>query len=302
MGVWHCSRRDVPRGPRRPDADAACSVDVPPSALLQRSRTADMVEVRDAATVMLVRDGDAGMEVLMLMRNVNSDVRRRRVRVPRRCRRSARPSRRPRPVLHRPHRRRGERSARHRTAAASRSGSRPVRECFEEAGILLAYDADGEMVQLDDPAVESRFVTHRAAIDHKERRLIEVCARGERSSSPSIASTTSATGSPPRAPLVATTRASSSRALPTSRSRCTTTARPLRTRGSGPQDALDAHDRGEFEIIFPTIKNLSAIGRFDDADELVAAAANAKTVPTVTPRIVQEGEQMRILLPGDPGY
>ncbi len=32
-----------------------------------------MVEVRDAATVMLVRDGDAGMEVLMLMRNLNSD-------------------------------------------------------------------------------------------------------------------------------------------------------------------------------------------------------------------------------------
>ena len=69
-----------------------------------------------------------------------------------------------------------------------------------------------------------------------------------------------------------------------------------------PQDALDAHERGEFEIIFPTIKNLSAIARFDDADELVAVAAKAETVPTVLPRIVQEGEQMRILLPGDPGY
>ena len=68
-----------------------------------------------------------------------------------------------------------------------------------------------------------------------------------------------------------------------------------------PQDALDAHERGEFEIIFPTIKNLSAIARFDDADELVAAAATASTVPTVVPRIVARGEQMRILLPGDPG-
>ena len=50
------------------------------------------------------------------------------------------------------------------------------------------------------------------------------------------------------------------------------------------------------------MKNLSAIARFDSADELVAAAAASPAVPTVQPRIVQEGERMRILLPGDPGY
>ncbi len=86
------------------------------------------------------------------------------------------------------------------------------------------------------------------------------------------------------------------------KSRCTTTARRSRTSGSGLQDALDRGERRELEIIFPTMKNLSAIARFDSADELVAAAAASPAVPTVLPRIVQEGERMRILLPGDPGY
>src|SRR5438309_7188425 len=32
-----------------------------------------------------------------------------------------------------------------------------IRECFEEAGVLLAYQADGDIVSLADAAVEARF-------------------------------------------------------------------------------------------------------------------------------------------------
>ncbi len=176
-----------------------------------------------------------------------------------------------------------------------------MRECFEEAGILLAYNADGEMVRLDDTAVEARFVSHRAAIDKKERRLIEVCDDERLKLAVDRIHYFSHWITPEGPPRRYDTRFFVARA-PDKQVALHDDRETVANTWIRPQDALDAHERGEFEIIFPTIKNLSAIARFDDADSLVAAAAKAETVPTVVPRIVQEGEQMRILLPGDPGY
>src|SRR6476619_2975163 len=33
-----------------------------------------------------------------------------------------------------------------------------IRECFEEAGVLLAYDRDGQVVRLDESTIKARFV------------------------------------------------------------------------------------------------------------------------------------------------
>ena len=51
-----------------------------------------------------------------------------------------------------------------------------MRECFEEAGILLAVDGTGEVVHLDDPATAERFSIHRQAVASGERSLADVCA------------------------------------------------------------------------------------------------------------------------------
>jgi len=51
-----------------------------------------------------------------------------------------------------------------------------VRECFEEAGILLAVDGSGEVVHLDDPDTAERFSIHRQAVASGERSLADVCA------------------------------------------------------------------------------------------------------------------------------
>ena len=54
-----------------------------------------------------------------------------------------------------------------------------VRECFEEAGVLLAYDSAGSILSLGDPLTERRYVRHRRAIDTGERRLVDVCEAEE---------------------------------------------------------------------------------------------------------------------------
>jgi len=69
-----------------------------------------------------------------------------------------------------------------------------------------------------------------------------------------------------------------------------------------PADALARAKAGEFDLIFPTMKNLEAIARFETSGALLAAAAAVERVPTVLPRVVVDDRGFRILLPGDPGY
>ena len=64
-----------------------------------------------------------------------------------------------------------------------------------------------------------------------------------------------------------------------------------------PQAALD----GDIELVFPTIKTLEALARFDTAAELLAWAEGREVEP-IEPRVVIEGEVARVVLPGEPGY
>jgi 8-oxo-dGTP pyrophosphatase MutT (NUDIX family) len=69
-----------------------------------------------------------------------------------------------------------------------------------------------------------------------------------------------------------------------------------------PRDALDAFARGEFELIFPTIRNLEAIADFSTSQEVLAYARSLTTIPRTEPRIVMRDGTVAILLPGDDGY
>jgi 8-oxo-dGTP pyrophosphatase MutT (NUDIX family) len=68
-----------------------------------------------------------------------------------------------------------------------------------------------------------------------------------------------------------------------------------------PDAALLAGRQGELLLVFPTIKHLEQLSRFDSAEELLGYARSREIQP-VEPRVVMSGEQARVLLPGDPGY
>ena len=68
-----------------------------------------------------------------------------------------------------------------------------------------------------------------------------------------------------------------------------------------PAGALEAFERGELELVFPTIKHLEALLPFSSSDEVLAAARN-RVVEPVLPRVVGEGREQRVVLPGEPGY
>src|ERR1700687_5267128 len=55
-----------------------------------------------------------------------------------------------------------------------------IRECFEEAGLLLAHPVgavEGSAISLADDAVAEQFRAYRAQVDSGDLRLIELCER-----------------------------------------------------------------------------------------------------------------------------
>jgi 8-oxo-dGTP pyrophosphatase MutT (NUDIX family) len=72
-------------------------------------------------------------------------------------------------------------------------------------------------------------------------------------------------------------------------------------RWSAPRAALDAHERGQLALVFPTRRHLEELAAFGTVAELFAHARH-KDLQPVLPRIVVDGEEARIYLPGDPGY
>jgi 8-oxo-dGTP pyrophosphatase MutT (NUDIX family) len=68
-----------------------------------------------------------------------------------------------------------------------------------------------------------------------------------------------------------------------------------------PRAALEAHARGELDLVFPTIKTLEQLRAFVSAAELLAWADGREVVP-IEPQVVREGEVARVVMPGEPGY
>ena len=70
-----------------------------------------------------------------------------------------------------------------------------------------------------------------------------------------------------------------------------------------PAEALARHRAGAIHMMVPTVRNLQAIARFANSEALLEAAAVASSaVPVVEPKVVADGNGVRIVLPGDPTY
>jgi len=68
-----------------------------------------------------------------------------------------------------------------------------------------------------------------------------------------------------------------------------------------PRAALEAGERGEIMLVFPTIKHLEQLAPFATTRELLEWAQGREIEP-VLPRIVTAGDVQRVVLPGEPGY
>jgi 8-oxo-dGTP pyrophosphatase MutT (NUDIX family) len=68
-----------------------------------------------------------------------------------------------------------------------------------------------------------------------------------------------------------------------------------------PVGALEAYQREEILLVFPTIKTLEQLAAFESATAIIEWAGGREVV-AIEPRVVVQGEVARLVLPGEPGY
>jgi 8-oxo-dGTP pyrophosphatase MutT (NUDIX family) len=68
-----------------------------------------------------------------------------------------------------------------------------------------------------------------------------------------------------------------------------------------PATALAAHGQDELVLVFPTIKHLELLSETTSVEQTLAAA-RARPVEPVMPKVAVRDGSAQILLPGDPGY
>jgi 8-oxo-dGTP pyrophosphatase MutT (NUDIX family) len=181
-----------------------------------------------------------------------------------------------------------------------------LRECFEEAGVLLARFralelGSGTPSTWPGPQDTPTLKALRAELNAGEVGFVDACRRHGLELAVDRVHYFSHWITPEPAPKRYDTRFFVA-ALPPSQVPIHDDYETTDTVWVRPHDALARARAGEFDLIFPTMKNLEAISRFATSAELLAAAAAVEKVPTVLPRVVADQRGVRILLPGDPGY
>jgi 8-oxo-dGTP pyrophosphatase MutT (NUDIX family) len=177
-----------------------------------------------------------------------------------------------------------------------------LRETFEESGLLLAHRPGGPALLAGDSDEEARFVAERAAVNAGTRHFLDVCRDEGLRLNVGDVHYFAHWITPQGAPRRFDTRFFVAGAPPGQKA-AHDSGETIAEVWITPRAALAGHREGQFEIIFPTIRNLQAISRFKTSAELLAAAAAASSaVPTIEPRVIADGNGVRIVLPGDEDF
>jgi 8-oxo-dGTP pyrophosphatase MutT (NUDIX family) len=175
-----------------------------------------------------------------------------------------------------------------------------VRECFEEAGILLAGRDDGDVLRLEGDEGR-RLAAGRRGLNARTTTFAALCEAEELFLPLGRMEYFSHWITPAGAPRRFDTRFFVVEA-PAHQVAVHDEGETVGSRWIAPLDALAHHADGTFDLLLPTMENLAALGRFTAAGDLLEAARRASEVPAMIPRIRLESGGVRIFLPGDPGY
>jgi len=180
-----------------------------------------------------------------------------------------------------------------------------LRECFEEAGVLLAQPrdaADGTLVlDTTDPAERERFEAHRLEINEGRTGLLEVCDQEELVLAADTVHYVSHWVTPELAPRRYDTRFFVT-AAPPGQVAHHDDGETIATIWVRPNDALRRFEAGEIELLPPTIDNLGKLAMHASTEAVMAWAKGVTDVPTILPIVLIEDGQLLVLRPGDSGY
>lgn len=261
---------------------------------------AEILIPRPAATVLTLRDGVEGYEILMLRRNLNSDFVGGAYVFPGGAvdANDAGPEVRALTIGL-------DDELASRRLGLDRGGLAYyvacLRELFEEAGLLVACDDQGEQFHSDDEDLRARMAEYRRAVNDGSLRFIDMLEReGLRLDFRGLAYVAHWV-TPVGPPRRYDTRFFAVLA-PAGQIAAHDANETVADKWVRPIEALAQHERGELEMIRPTIRNLEAIAHLAGANEVLAYANAQAAIPRIEPHIITRDGVSHIVLPGEPGY
>src|SRR4051812_15555779 len=159
-----------------------------------------------------------------------------------------------------------------------------VRECFEEAGVLLAAHGDGTLADFGDPTTAARFEAYRAAVHAGAQRLVDICADEGLKLAVGGIEYVSHWITPEGEPRRFDTRFFVAHA-PVRQEPLHDDKELIDSLWIRPRDALDRQRAGTLQMITPTIANLEYLASFATAHEAMADAATIVHPATVEPQL-----------------
>jgi glyoxylase-like metal-dependent hydrolase (beta-lactamase superfamily II)/8-oxo-dGTP pyrophosphatase MutT (NUDIX family) len=175
-----------------------------------------------------------------------------------------------------------------------------IRECFEEAGLLFAY-AGADLVRLDAPVgVDDASALRRALLSGSTSFGAIVASLGLRLAADRLAYLShwiTQAGRPRRYDTRFFIAAAPGH------------QRPMHDDGETvahewivPRMALDRHERGRMQLLFPTIKTLELLAGFGRVADALDYARTPRPMPPMSPRLATGRDGPRLLVPGDYAY
>ena len=179
-----------------------------------------------------------------------------------------------------------------------------IRECFEEAGVLLArHETTGDVVRFDDDVTAQRFEVERENIHDGSVALLDLCKReGLRLTTDDI-HYVSHWITPMGEKRRFDTRFFIARA-PQAQEPLHDDGETIESFWISPQEAIERAHEKDLMLMPPTKANIEFLLPFTSADEVLEAAAQVGMPQTILPKlkIDSDGRVVGIAMPGDPEY
>lgn len=180
-----------------------------------------------------------------------------------------------------------------------------IRECFEEAGVLLARSLSDDSLNgssghlnLKSEVSKAKYGSLRNALNRREISFAEVLKDDDLELLTCDLAYVSHWITPPGNSRRYDTRFFVAM-VPQDQEALHDDGETVENIWIAPSEALRRYEMKVMPMVFPTIRNLRAISSFSSAKEVMEWASTLKDIPTIAPVIVHRNGRPEIIIPGE---
>lgn len=175
-----------------------------------------------------------------------------------------------------------------------------IRETFEEVGILIAYDKDGSLLTLDTPEKKDKFMAFRQALAAGQIKFTDILEKAGLFLATDRLQYFSHWITPELAPIRFNVRFFVTEA-PTSQASSHDGQELTAHSWIKPSEAIALCEQGKFDMVLPTIVNLAEISQHQTAKEVITATQRKRILTVLSELKFIDGKFIEVLPPGEAG-